>query len=114
MRFFENHSEKLSQSSDLPLYLAVLKRTRTLLEENGTRFVIVLWDQNELANTIMKTLKANQFDVIALSSIFPESDLKNGLLTQLDRHPSPATNQEIAAYLWKQVGEPLVDAKHPR
>jgi hypothetical protein len=112
VRFFENHSEKLSQPSDLPLYLAVLKRTRTLLEQNGTRFVIVLWDQNELANTILKALKANQFDVIAMSSIFPESDLKNGLLTQLDRHPSPATNQEIAAYLWKQVGEPLVDAKH--
>ena len=114
VRFFENHSERLSQPTDLPLYLAVLKRTRTLLEENGTRFVIVLWDQNELANTIMKALKANQFDVIALSSIFPESDLKNGLLTQLDRHPSPATNQAIAAYLWKQVGEPTVDAKHPR
>ena len=114
MRFFENHSEKLSQSSDLPLYLAVLKRTRTLLEENGTHFVIVLWDQNELANAIMKSLKANQFDVIPLSSVFPVSDLRNGLLVQLDRHPSPATNQEIAAYLWKQVGEPTVDAKHPR
>ena len=114
MKFFENHSEKLAQPSDLPLYLAVLKRTRTLLEENGTRFVIVLWDQNELAKTIMKALQANQFDVIELSSIFPESDLKDGLLTQLDRHPSPATNQEIAAYLWKQVGEPLVNAKHPR
>jgi spermidine/putrescine-binding protein len=85
-----------------------------LLEQNGTRFVIVLWDQNELASTIMKALKANKFDVIAMSSIFPESDLKNGLLTQLDRHPSPATNQEIADYLWKQVGEPLVDAKHPQ
>ena len=114
MRFFENHSEKLSQPSDLPLYLAVLKRTRTLLEEGGTRFVIVLWDQNQLANTIMKALKANQFDVIALSSIFPESDLKEGMLTQLDQHPSPATNQQIAAYLWKQVGEPLVDAKQPQ
>ena len=114
MRFFENHSEKLSQSSDLPLYLAVLKRTRTLLEENGTHFVIVLWDQNESANAIMKALKANQFDVIPLSSVFPVSDLRNGLLVQLDRHPSPATNQEIAVYLWKQVGEPTVDAKHPR
>ena len=114
MRFFENHSERLSQPTDLPLYLAVLKRTRTLLEENGTRFVIVLWDQNELANTIMKALKANQFDVIALSSIFPESALKNGLLTQLDRHPSPATNQAIAAYPWKQDVGPTVDAKHPR
>jgi hypothetical protein len=114
VRYFESHSEKLSQPSDVPLYLAVLKRTRTLLEENGTRLVIVLWDQNELAKTMMKALRANQFDVIALSSIFPESDLKNGLLTQLDRHPSPATNEEIAAYLWKQVGEPLVDAKHPR
>jgi hypothetical protein len=114
VRFFENHSEKLSQPSDLPLYLAVLKRTRTLLEEGGTRFVIVLWDQNQLANTIMKALKANQFDVIALSSIFPESDLKESMLTQLDQHPSPATNQGIAAYLWKQVGQPLVDAKHQR
>ena len=114
VRFFENHSEKLSQPSDIPLYLAVLKRTRSLLEQNGTRFVIVLWDSNELAKTMMKALRANQFDVIALSSIFQKSDLQNGLLVQLDRHPSPPTNEEIAAYLWQQVGEPLVDAKHPR
>jgi hypothetical protein len=85
-----------------------------LLERNGTRFVIVLWDSNELAKTMMKALRANQFDVIALSSIFQKSDLQNGLLVQLDRHPSPPTNEEIAAYLWQQVGEPLVDAKHPR
>jgi hypothetical protein len=114
VRFFESHSEKLSQPADIPLYLAVLKRTRSLLEENGTRFVIVLWDQNVLAKTMMKALRANQFDVVALSSIVPESDLKKGLLTQLDRHPSPATNEEIAAYLWKRVGEPLVDTKDPR
>jgi hypothetical protein len=114
VRFFENHAEKLSQPSDIPLYLAVLKRTRTLLQQNGTRLVIVLWDQNELAKTMMRALRANQFDVIPLSSMFPETDLENGLLTQLDRHPSPATNEEIAAYLWKEVGEPLVDAKHPR
>jgi hypothetical protein len=36
------------------------------------------------------------------------------MLTQFDQHPSPATNQGIAAYLWKQVGQPLVDAKHQR
>jgi hypothetical protein len=114
VRFFDYHSEKLSQPSDIPLYMAVLKRTRTVLEQNGTRFVIVLWDQNDLAKTMMKALRANQFDVIALSSIFPKSDLKNGRLIQLDRHPSPATNEEIAAYLWKQVGEPLEAAKHSR
>lgn len=114
VRFFENHSEKLSQPSDIPLYLAVLKRTQTLLEENGTHLVIVIWDQNELAKSMMKALRANQFDVIGLSSIFPGSVLKNGLLVQLDRHPSPATNEEIAAYLWKQIGEPLVDAKRSR
>jgi len=45
---------------------------------------------------MMKALRANHFDVIGLSSIVPESDLKNGLLVQLDRHPSPVTNQEIA------------------
>ena len=114
MRFFENHSEKLSQPSDLPLYLAVLKRTRTLLEDHGTRFVIVLWDQNELADTMMKTLRENQFDVIALSSIFPKTDLKNGLLIQLDRHPSPATNKAIARYLWERVGERSVYAERSR
>ena len=114
VRFFESHSGKLSQPSDIPLYLAVLKRTRTLLKQNGTRFVIVLWDQNELAKTILKALQANQFDVIPMSSIFKVSDLKNGLLIQRDLHPSPSTNEEIAAYLWKQVGAPVVDAKHPR
>jgi hypothetical protein len=114
VRFFESHSEKLSQPADIPLYLAVLKRTRKLLEENGTHFIVVLWDQNELAKTMEKALRANQFDVVALSSVFPESDLKNGLLTQLDRHPSPAANEELATYLWKEVGEPLADTKHPR
>lgn len=114
VRFFENHSEKLSQPSDIPLYLAVLKRTRTLLEDHGTRFVIVLWDQNELADTMMKALRENQFDVIALSSIFPKNDLKNGLLIQLDRHPSPATNKAIARYLWERVGERSVYAERSR
>jgi len=92
------------------LFLAVLKKTRALLEENGTRFVIVLWDQNELAKAMIKALRANGFEVIALSSIISGSDLKNHPLTQLDRHPSPATNKAIATYLWKQVGERLVTA----
>jgi hypothetical protein len=107
MKFIENHFAHFSRSSDIPLFLAVLKRTRTLLEEHGTRFVIVLWDQNELAETMMRTLRANQFDVIALSSIVPESEMKQQL-TQLDRHPSPATNKAIATYLWERVGERLV------
>jgi hypothetical protein len=104
VKFIENHCASLSRPSDIPLFLAVLKRTRSLLEENGTRFVIVLWDQNELAKTMMKTLRANQFDVVALSSVVPESDLRKHPLTQLDRHPSPATNKAIATYLWEQVG----------
>jgi len=107
MKFIENHFAHFSRSSDIPLFLAVLKRTRILLEEHGTRFVIVLWDQNELAETMMRTLRANQFDVIALSSIVPESEMKQQL-TQLDRHPSPATNKAIATYLWERVGERLV------
>jgi len=94
----------------MPLFLAVLRKTRALLEENGTRFVIVLWDQNELAKAMIKTLRANGFEVIALSSIISGSDLKNHPLTQLDRHPSPATNKAIATYLWEQVGERLVTA----
>ena len=107
-KFIESHFARLSRPSDIPLFLAVLKRTRSLLEKNGTRFVIVLWDQNELAKTIMKTLRANQFEVIALSAIVPEGERKKRPLTQLDRHPSPATNMAIATYLWKRVGERLV------
>ena len=103
-KFIENHFVKSSRPSDVPLFLAVLKRTRTLLEANGTRFVIVLWDQNELAKMMMKTLRANHFDVIALSSIVAKSDLKKHPLTQLDRHPSPAANQAIATFLWEQAG----------
>ena len=110
IRFIDNHFAKLSRLSDLPLFLAVLKRTRSLLGENGTRFVVVLWDQNELARAMMKSLRASQFDVIALSSIFPEKDLTKPPITQLDRHPSPATNKAIARYLWEQVGEPLTVA----
>jgi hypothetical protein len=105
VKFIENHFGRFSRPSDIPLFLAVLKRTRALLEKNGTRFVIVLWDRNDLAKTMMKTLRDNQFEVIALSSIFSESELKKHPLTQRDRHPSPATNQAIATYLWRQVGE---------
>jgi hypothetical protein len=107
-KFVENHFANLSRPSDIPLFLAVLKKTRSLLEQNGTRFVIVLWDQNELAKTIMLTLRANQFDVITLSSILPDGDIKAHPLTQADRHPSPATNQAIATYLWEQVGKQVV------
>jgi hypothetical protein len=110
VKFVENHFASLSRPFDIPLFLAVLKRTRSLLENNGTRFVIVLWDQNELAKTMMKSLRANQFDVIALSSVIPVSDLRKQPLTQLDRHPSPATNKAIATYLWKQIGERLAAA----
>src|SRR5271155_4100834 len=110
VKYFESHAAKLSRPSDIPLFVAVLKRTRTLLEQAGTRFTIVLWDQNELAKTVLRTLRANQFDVITLSSIFPESDLNKHTLTQLDRHPSPATNKAIATYLWEQVGKGLVAA----
>jgi hypothetical protein len=110
VKFVESHFAGFSRLSDMPLFLAVLKKTRALLEENGTRFVIVLWDQNELAKAMIKALRANGFEVIALSSIISGSDLKNHPLTQLDRHPSPATNKAIATYLWKQVGERLVTA----
>jgi hypothetical protein len=109
VKFFENHFARLSRPSDIPLFLAVLKRTRSLLEENGTRFVVILWDQNDLAKAMLKTLRENQFEVIAMSSIVPERDLVKHPLTQLDRHPSPATNKAIATYLWKQLGEPLAD-----
>jgi len=105
VRFFENYFLNPSQPSDIPLFLAVLKRTRSLLEANGTHFLIVMWDQNDLAKTIIKALRANQFDVIALSSIVAESGLKKHPLTQLDRHPSPAANKAMATYLWEQVGE---------
>jgi hypothetical protein len=108
-KFVEAHFSKLSEPSDIPIFLAVLKKTRSLLEENGTRFVIVLWDQNELARTMMRVLRENQFDVIALSSIFPGSDLTKYPITQLDRHPSPAANKAIATYLWRQIGEPSIE-----
>jgi hypothetical protein len=68
-KVIENYFAGLSRPSDIPLFLAILKKSRSLLEENGTRFVIVLWDQNDLAKTMLKALRANQFDVIALSSI---------------------------------------------
>jgi len=105
VKFVDDHFAGLSLPSDIPLFLAVLKRTRFLLEENGTRFIIVLWDQNQLARTMMNTLRANQFDVIALSSVVAGSDLGRRPLTQLDRHPSPETNQAIAMYLWRNIGE---------
>lgn len=110
VKFIDNHFARLSRLSDLPLFLAVLKRTRSLLGQGGTRFVVVVWDQNQLGRAMMKSLRANQFDVIALSSIFPDRDLTKPPITQLDRHPSPATNSGIARYLWEQVGEPLAVA----
>jgi hypothetical protein len=107
IRFLGNYFARLSRPADLPLFLAVLKRTRFLLEESGSRLVIVLWDQNDLAKAIMRTLSANHFEVIEVSAVVAESDLTKPPITQLDRHPSPATNQAIARYLWKMVGAPL-------
>ena len=107
VRYCDDHFAELSRPSDIPLFLAVLKRTRALLEKSGTRFVIVLWDQNDLAKEMMKTLKENRFEVIALSIVLPDEQ-RNGLpITQLDRHPSSETNKALATYLWKNVGEPL-------
>ena len=112
-KFIENHFVGSSSLSDMPLFLAVLRRTRSVLERNGTRFVIVLWDENELAKTILNSLRANEFDVIALSSIIPENQRKGHPLTQLDRHPTPMTNEAIATYLWKQVGMRLLAERPP-
>ena len=114
VKFFESHFASFSRPSDIPLFLAVLRKTRSLLEKNGTRFVIVLWDQNELARAMIRALRANGFDVIPVSSIVPQSDLTIRPVTQLDRHPSPATNKAIATYLWQQVGERLVRAQARR
>jgi hypothetical protein len=105
VKYFDDHFARLSRPSDIPLFLAVLKRTRTLLEKSGTRLIIVLWDENDLARTMMRALRANRFDVIALSSVVPEEARKGHPLTQLDRHPSPETNKAIAMYLWRNVGE---------
>jgi hypothetical protein len=104
VKYLDYHFTRLSRASDIPLFLAVLERTRTLLAESGTRFLIVLWDQNDLSRTMMRTLRANRFDVIAMSSVVPESERKEHPLIQLDRHPSPETNQAIARYLWSNVG----------
>ena len=76
VKYFDDHFARLSRPSDIPLFLAVLKRTRTLLENSGTRFIIVLWDHNDLARTMMKVLRANRFDVIALSSVLSEEAKK--------------------------------------
>jgi hypothetical protein len=109
-KFIEDHFVNGSQPSDIPVFLTVLKRARSLLEKEGTRFVVIVWDQNELAKTMMKTLRANQFDVIAISSIFAGRDLEKHPLEQLDRHPSPATNKAIATYLWERIGaRPVAD-----
>jgi hypothetical protein len=107
VKFLDNHFARLSRPSDISLFLAVLKKTRSLLEESGTRFVIVLWDENELAKSLLMALKANQFDVIAVSSAVAQSDQSKYPLTQLDRHPSPATNKALADYLWEDVAKRL-------
>jgi len=114
VKYFDDHFARLSRPSDIPLFLAVLKRTRTLLEKSGTRFIIVLWDQNDLARTMMKALRANRFEVIALSSVVSEEARKGHPLIQLDRHPSPETNKAIAMYLWRNVGEQSLAQQSPQ
>jgi len=99
VKLLDDRCARASRASDIPLFLAVLKSTRALLAQNGTRFVVVVWDQNELANVMMAALRKNQFDVIAVSDAFPGGDLKLRPLVQLDRHPSPETNKAIAMYL---------------
>lgn len=105
VKYLEDHFAKLSGTSDLALFIAVVKKTRTLLEQNGTRFVIVLWDQNELARTMLKALQANHFEVITVSSMVAASEPGKPWLIQIDRHPSPQANEAIAMQLWKNVAE---------
>lgn len=113
VKYLDDHFASPSRISDIPLFIAVLKKSRTLLEKSGTRLTIVLWDQNELARTMMKVLKANRFDVIALSTVVSDEARKGHQLTQLDQHPSPETNKAIALYLWKKVGERSLTRKSP-
>jgi hypothetical protein len=113
VRFLEKHLTEPSQPSDIPLFLAVLKRARSLLEESGTEFVIVLWDQNDLARVLLEALRADQFKVITLSSIAPNADHTKNPVTLSDGHPTPAANKVIATYLWKQLGQRILE-QHPR
>lgn len=108
VKFVQDHFARLSRPSDIPLFLAVMNRTRDVLRQDGTRFVIVLWDQNELAEQTITALRKNKFDVIAVSSIFAATAGKQRSVIQLDRHPSPETNKAIAMYLWKNVGQPTL------
>ena len=112
VRFLEKHLTEPSEVSDLPLFLAVLKKARSLLEESGTEFVVVLWDQNDLARVLLEALRAEQFKVIPLSSIVPNADQTKNPVTLSDGHPSPAANKVIAMYLWKQLGQQILE-QHP-
>ena len=112
MRFVENYFPGFSRPSDIPLFLAVLNKSRRLLAANRTHFVIVMWDQNELGKTIVRTLRENRFDVIGISSIIDGAGENNIPLTQLDGHPSAAANKAIASYLWEQVGETIAESHH--
>jgi hypothetical protein len=103
-RFLESYLAAPSKPSDIPLFIGVMERTRALLNRDGTRFVVVLWDQNPLAAQLMRALGAHHFEVIAVSSIFPGRDLQSAPLVQSDRHPTPASNRAIATYIWEHVG----------
>jgi hypothetical protein len=107
VKFVEDRLTRLSQPSDIPLYLAILEKTRALLTRNGTRFVVVIWDQNQLAKAMINTLMANQFEVIPVSTIVSQYNLGKHPLIQPDRHPLPAANEAIANYLWMRVGARL-------
>jgi len=98
--------------TDIPLYLAILERTRAeLTKRYQARFVVLFWDEragDTLTDQILQGLQERHFEVIALSQIIPdiESDKRAYILSEFDLHLNARAYALIGTYLTHQLSRP--------
>jgi hypothetical protein len=97
--------------ADIPLYLAILERTREeLASRYQARFVVLFWDDREgdtLTDQILQGLREKHFEVIALSQIIPdiESDKRSYIFSEFDLHLNARAYELIGTSLAHQLSQ---------
>ncbi len=106
-KFIRTHllHSTLLDSKDIPLYLKILARAKSELENTyGAQFLVLFWDKGSgytLANQIVQQLDQGQFQVIRVSQIIPniQTNREAFILSPDDPHPNARAHRLIGEYL---------------
>jgi hypothetical protein len=106
--FIRTHLLRLTSldSEDIPLYLKILGRAKSEIENTyGAHFIVLFWDRGRdvalYADQIIHQLNQDEFQVNRISQIIPDIQTNEEafILSPYDPHPNPRTNRLLGEYL---------------